>query len=92
MQYRASVNLSFWLMLCATLTYLVGTFGVTISGNVLMSETLDALSLAELTTDGLKDIRISYEGKWNHYTVSEPKVRCVELCAKPRYWVRRKVQ
>jgi uncharacterized membrane protein len=65
MQYRASVNLSFWLMLGATLTYLAGTFGVTVSGNVPMNETLDALNLAEITTDGLKDIRISFEEKWN---------------------------
>lgn len=65
MQYRASVNLSFWFMLGATLAYATGTFGVTMSGNVPMNETLDALDLASQTADGLRDFRGSFERRWN---------------------------
>jgi uncharacterized membrane protein len=65
LQYRASVSLSFWFMLGATLAYAAGTFGVTMSGNVPMNETLDALNLTDLSTDGLRDFRRSFEGRWN---------------------------
>jgi uncharacterized membrane protein len=65
MQYRASVNLSFWLMLAATVAYVVGTFGVTMTGNVPMNDALDAINLADINAEGLKNIRVSHEGKWN---------------------------
>lgn len=65
MQYRAAANFSFWLMVVATFTYLGGTFGVTISGNVPMNEMLDAMNLADIDTARQSDIRRSYEEKWN---------------------------
>lgn len=67
MQYTAAVNLSFWLVLGATLTYLIGTFGVTVLGNVPMNEALDAVILQDLSSEELKDTRTSYEGKWNQW-------------------------
>ncbi len=67
MQYRAAVNLSFWFMLGATLTYLIGTFGVTVFGNVPMNEALDAVNLNDLNIESLKSTRMAYEGKWNQW-------------------------
>lgn len=65
LQYRVSLNLSFWLLLCAALSYLIGTFGVTVLGNVPLNETLDAVNLSELNLKALQEIRRSYELKWN---------------------------
>lgn len=66
LQYRTSVNLSFWLMLGATLAYAAGTFGVTVSGNVPMNEALNVIDLADLSTDRLGYVRRSFEGRWNN--------------------------
>jgi len=65
MQYRVSVNPTFWFMLGATLTYLAGTLGVTMLGNVPLNEALDGVNLLDLSADGLNDTRKSYEGNWN---------------------------
>ena len=65
LQYRVGVNLSFWLLLGASISYLVGTFGVTVFGNVPLNEALGVLNLQELT-DGLLDHhRSSFEDHWN---------------------------
>jgi uncharacterized membrane protein len=55
----------FWLLLTATLLYLIGTFGVTIFGNVPLNDALDALDLGELSTVEKSKFRNAYESKWN---------------------------
>jgi uncharacterized membrane protein len=65
LQYRHGVNLSFWFMLSAAIVYVVGTFGVTVGGNVPLNDALDALNLNQLDAEGMKSFRASYEGKWN---------------------------
>ena len=67
MQYRAAINLSFWFMAGATLSYLIGTFGVTVFGNVPLNDLLDALNLNDLNSEALNNTRKSYEGKWNQW-------------------------
>ncbi|MEK6477463.1 DUF1772 domain-containing protein [Catalinimonas sp. 4WD22] len=62
-QYQA--GLSFWLMLAAALTYLIGTFGVTAFGNVPLNNILDALQLSELNPEQMLSSRRQYEGLWN---------------------------
>ena len=62
-QYHA--GLTFWLMLAATLIYLVGTFGVTGLGNVPLNDALDALHLNDLSDVKLAQFRQYYEFKWN---------------------------
>ena len=56
---------SFWLLLAATLIYLLGTFGVTAFGNVPLNDALDALNLAELSDGKIVEFRKSYEQRWN---------------------------
>ncbi len=58
-------GLTFWLALAAAITYLLGTFGVTVFGNVPLNDALDALSLHELTPDKITSTRSHYEIRWN---------------------------
>ena len=58
-------GLPFWLLLTATIAYLVGTFGVTALGNVPLNNVLDALSIGELSPDQMAAARQRYEVKWN---------------------------
>jgi uncharacterized membrane protein len=56
---------TFWWLLSASLTYLIGTFGVTALGNVPLNDALDALDLLELSDAKIIEFRKSYEDKWN---------------------------
>jgi uncharacterized membrane protein len=58
-------GLTFWLLLAASLTYLIGTFGVTGLGNVPLNDALDILELGELSLDLKARTRQQYELKWN---------------------------
>lgn len=64
---HVQAGLTFWLMLAAALTYLVGTFGVTALGNVPLNNSLDVLELSELTGDLIAGTRQRYELKWNRF-------------------------
>ena len=55
----------FWLMLAASIFYLVGTVGVTALGNVPLNKQLDVLSLGEMNTKSVAEFRQHYESKWN---------------------------
>lgn len=58
---------TFWLLLTATLTYLIGTFGVTAFGNVPLNELLDVMDLAGLAGAKASKFRHAYEEKWNRF-------------------------
>ncbi|MEM8897886.1 MAG: DUF1772 domain-containing protein, partial [Bacteroidota bacterium] len=60
-----NAGLTFWLILAATAIYLVGTFGVTVFGNVPLNDSLEALDLATQNETKLSEFRKMYEGKWN---------------------------
>lgn len=55
----------FWILLGATITYLMGTFGVTAFGNVPLNDALDVLNLSDLSETKILDFRNHYEQKWN---------------------------
>lgn len=65
LQFWEGVDASFWLMLCATIVYLAGTFGITVLGNVPLNNTLDSVHISNLSMVELKRIRHSYESQWN---------------------------
>ena len=65
LQYKVAVDLTFWLILGAAVTYLIGTFGVTLFGNVPLNEALDAVNLSGLTEELIEQQRKTYEGRWN---------------------------
>ena len=58
-------GLTFWILLTATIIYLIGTFGVTALGNVPLNDTLDVLDLSELSTNLIAKTRRQYEAPWN---------------------------
>lgn len=61
--YKTGV--AFYLMLAATLIYLLGTFGVTAAGNVPLNNSLDVLDLKSMSISQLKEFRQNYEVSWN---------------------------
>ncbi len=64
--YQFHVNkVAFWLMLFSSITYLVGTIGVTGLGNVPLNNQLDVLTLDQLNGAKLTDFRKFYESNWN---------------------------
>lgn len=65
LQFREAIGASFWLMLCATIAYLAGTFGVTILGNVPLNNALDSVPINNLGKEELSQARRSFEGPWN---------------------------
>ncbi|MEQ9405654.1 MAG: DUF1772 domain-containing protein [Cyclobacteriaceae bacterium] len=67
LQYRIGITPVFLLMTAAMLSYLIGTFGVTVFGNVPLNEALDVLNLSEMNQEMSKETRIYFEGKWNRW-------------------------
>lgn len=65
MNYGSGIDATFWYVVVAFLTYLVGTFGVTALGNVPLNDGLDAIHIGKLTGDEMNNIRLAYEQKWN---------------------------
>ncbi|MEO9893203.1 anthrone oxygenase family protein [Aurantibacter sp.] len=60
-------KLLFWLVLAAAIIYSIGTFGVTVFGNVPLNNELKALELSNLSLTELNNFRDYYESLWNHY-------------------------
>jgi len=58
-------GITFWWLLAASVTYVLGTFAVTAFGNVPLNNALEALNLAELSDVEVVKFRKSYEQKWN---------------------------
>lgn len=63
--YQMADRSLFTLMALATISYAVGTFGVTAGGNVPLNNWLDAINLSQLGELKLIEIRANYEPKWN---------------------------
>lgn len=64
MQHYQSGSI-FWVLLAATITYLIGTIGVTGMGNVPLNDSLEALQLDKFSLKELATIRKAYEIPWN---------------------------
>lgn len=65
LSYDASLSLRFWLLLAATLVYLIGGLGVTVFGNVPLNEALDTFSLSTASPQELVAQRLRFEIPWN---------------------------
>jgi len=64
LQYSNPVSLRFYLLLAATLVYTVGTFGVTIIGNVPLNDALDVFHI-QASPEVLHQQRELFEKPWN---------------------------
>jgi uncharacterized membrane protein len=65
--YNAGVDASFYLLLSASLTYIVGVFGVTIRGNVPLNEELDGFNIEQAAIPDITLKRKSFEKPWNKF-------------------------
>lgn len=65
LSYSPSLSPRFWLLLSATLLYVVAVFGVTMFGNVPLNDALDKFNLSTATADELAAQRALFEAKWN---------------------------
>lgn len=63
--YEPSPSGRFWLLLAATIIYLVGVLGVTVVGNVPLNEALDAVDLQSATAQEMAARRARFEQPWN---------------------------
>ena len=61
-----AASTGFYLMLAATLVYLIGVFGVTIFGNVPLNEALDKYEIGISLPGELKVRRVQFEKPWNN--------------------------
>ena len=66
-QYKCGTMNGFWLLLAATTLYCIGTFGITIVGNVPLNEALDKFSLQSATIQEIANERTRFEIPWNRY-------------------------
>ena len=56
----------FWFLLAATVIYLIGTFGVTVFGNVPLNNTLDRFDLHSAPEAEIAVQRGEFERRWNN--------------------------
>lgn len=66
---KEGTNVTFWLMLTATLLYALGTFGVTIFGNVPLNETLAVFNIEGATPSDFALQRSRFEMPWNRLNI-----------------------
>lgn len=67
--YTSPASLSFYLLLAASILYIVGVFGVTMAGNVPLNDKLDAFNLSAATPEALARMRADFEGPWNAWNM-----------------------
>ncbi|WP_118952118.1 anthrone oxygenase family protein [Taibaiella helva] len=63
--YAGPVKTQFWLLLAATLCYLIGVLVVTMAGNVPMNNSLDVFSIETASATALAEKRAGFEHAWN---------------------------
>lgn len=66
-QYRSGLSTSFYLLLTATLFYVIGGFGITAACNVPLNEMLDKFDLRTASMADLARYRKDFEMPWNNF-------------------------
>ncbi|MDQ3747581.1 MAG: DUF1772 domain-containing protein [Acidobacteriota bacterium] len=66
LHYGQPLPARFWFLLAATIMYLIGTFGVTIFGNVPLNNTLDCFDLQAASEAEITLQRANFERRWNN--------------------------
>lgn len=59
-------SMRFRFLLAATVIYLIGTFGVTVFGNVPLNNTLDRFKLKSASEEEIALQRANFRGRWNN--------------------------
>ena len=63
--FKPGPNTLFWMLLAASLVYLIGVIGVTFAGNVPLNNILDVTDLGQFSLEEAKSLRNSFQNKWN---------------------------
>lgn len=63
---NSGVSVRFIILLCSSVIYFMGVFGVTILGNVPLNDYLAKVDIGSLKVNEIKAIRIKYEHPWNN--------------------------
>lgn len=79
-QYKFKVDTTFYLVLSAMLTYIIGTIGVTMFGNVPLNNYVEALDLSTFTATDFKAAREIYEDKWNQLNFIRTVAAVLAFC------------
>jgi len=66
LHYGQPLTMRFWFLLAAAIIYLIGTFGVTIFGNVPLNNVLDRFNLQLSSIDEIAVQRAIFERRWNN--------------------------
>lgn len=66
LNYSRPVHIRFWLVLAATLIYLIGAFGTTVLGNIPLNNSLEKFNISGQSKDLIRIQRIAFESKWNN--------------------------
>jgi len=66
LHYGQPLSVRFWFLLAATIIYLLGTFCVTIFGNVPLNNTLDRFNLQSASEEEIAVQRADFEEQWNN--------------------------
>lgn len=69
LHYTPHPSMRFWLLLAASVIYAVGTFGVTMAGNVPMNDLLDKFDLKNASAEAIALARKNFESRWNSLNI-----------------------
>ena len=67
MNYTSAPTAAFYLLLSATIIYVIGVFGVTVAGNVPLNEALAHFTIDGASPQDLLVQREKFESAWNRY-------------------------
>jgi uncharacterized membrane protein len=65
--FKSATPTVFWLILSASILYLVGLVLMTIIGNVPLNEMIDKVDLLSASPEELKTLRDQFEVRWNQF-------------------------
>ncbi|MBD2754161.1 anthrone oxygenase family protein [Spirosoma validum] len=65
LNYNQPVSARFWLLLLATILYLIGVLGVTALGNIPLNEALNSFSIQTASAEEIAVQRVRFETPWN---------------------------
>ena len=67
LQYGQPHSTRFWLLLAATIVYLLGALAVTAFGNIPLNEALDKFPIQTASADEIAAQRVKFEIPWNNW-------------------------
>lgn len=69
LNHDQSLPFRFWMLLMATVLYLIGVVGVTAFGNIPLNEALDSFSIQTASAEEMAIQRARFEVPWNNWHV-----------------------